>query len=123
MGAALARRARKPCALGGGDRKSHSKACSAPLARLARKRAAVRLDDVPRDGQPEAGSLALGREKRVEYARPDLLRNSATPVVDVHDDAHPFGAHADVDGPPLRHGLTRVAQEVEQGLTQLRLVE
>ena len=83
----------------------------------------MRLDDVARDGEAEARALALGREERVEDARADVLGDAAAAVVDVDDDAHPLGRDAHLDGAAVGHRLARVAQQVEQRLAQLRLVE
>ena len=98
-------------------------ACRPPSRGSHVTRAAVRLDDVARDGEAEARALALGREERVEDARADVLRDAAAAVVDVDDDAHPLGRDAHVDGPAVGHRLAGVAQQVEQRLAELRLVE
>src|ERR1700683_1703123 len=83
----------------------------------------MRLDDAPRGGEAEPRAFALGREEGVEDARADGLGDAAPSVVDVDDDAHPVGPDADVDAPPLRPRLARVAQEVQERLPELRLVE
>ena len=46
----------------------------------------VRVDDLPHDRQAQAGSLRLGREKRVEDPVAQLRRHARAVVGDVDDD-------------------------------------
>src|SRR5262249_32916176 len=75
-------------ALGRRDGQRDAEARAAALARVARDAASVRLDDVARDREAEAGPLALRREERVEHALPDLLGDAPSPVCDVDHHAH-----------------------------------
>src|SRR5687767_13682660 len=49
----------------GRDGQRDAEARAAPLADVAGDRAAVRLDDVARNGEPEPGPLPLGGEERI----------------------------------------------------------
>jgi hypothetical protein len=83
----------------------------------------VRLHDVAGDRQAKACPLAFGGEERIEHARANGFGDPDSSVFDVDDDAHSFGAHANVDRTSARHGLARVAQEIEQSLAELTFVE
>jgi hypothetical protein len=71
---------------------------------------------VTRDREPEARAFSLGRKKRIEHARTNLGRYTASSVVDVDDHAHPFGHHPHVDAAAPRHGLARIAKEIQERL-------
>src|SRR5260370_19963434 len=110
-------------AFGRSDGKGDSETRAAALARLANHRPAVSFDDVACDGEAEARPLPFRREEGGEHSRTNLLRDATTTVVDVDDDTHAFGGNADFDGTAARHGFARVAEQAEERLPELRLVE
>src|SRR5262245_51166371 len=104
-------------------RQPHAKAGAAPEP-LARDGAPVRLDDFSGDGQAQARALLLGREKGVEERPPHLLRDALARVVDPDlDPPRARGRDAQRQLAPARHRLASVANQVEQRLPDLRLVE
>src|SRR5215510_11405909 len=89
--------------------------------------AAMQLDELPRQGQPQSGTfdLLVGRpdlSKLLEHCLLILRGDSDTRIPHRHFNA-PVNRHRpDIDPPGLRRELDRVGQQVEQDLADLPLV-
>src|SRR5689334_7017611 len=94
---------------------------AARRARFASDGSGVRFDDLARDGQAETRAVTLGGEKRLEQTRAGGFVHADALVVD--EDVHATATtatHTDFDLAATRHGFTCVADQVEQGLLELR---
>src|SRR5919201_3798018 len=96
------------------------KACAAISREVGCDGAAMQVDDLPADIQPQAhtGAVAarVGLVEAVEDVRAVLGRD-AQPVIADRDLRHlPVLCRGDVDGPPIRAVLDGVAHEVDQHL-------
>ena len=78
-------------------------------------------DDLVGDGETQAGPLSggLGRKEGVEDALDGVARNSATLVLDGHDDPSRLGRRTDANRTLPVDGLEGVDEEVEEDLFEL----
>src|SRR5882724_8829753 len=90
---------------------------------LPAKRAAVLLDDLPRDIETKARALRLGREELLEQALADIRRDAGTRVLngDLHVIVYAAGADGELAPPAQR--LEPVLHQVQNGLAQERAID
>src|SRR5690606_12344937 len=102
-------------------RQPHDEARAARLVRLTPDLPAMGFDDVPRNRQTKPRAVVSRREKRFEQPRPRLVAHPRAVVRDENVD--PTGlrtrAHGHGEVATAWHGLTGVAQQVVDDLTDL----
>src|SRR5438876_7140071 len=110
---------RRPPAGCAGSRGQHDREGGTATRRLAGgDRAAVGLEGLPHERQPEARAVALGREIGLEHPLPHLLGDAGPVVGDGDRHATPVARHPHLDGAPAPHRLGGVAEQVAQRSTQ-----
>ena len=90
--------------------------------RLGLELPAVRLDDLPRERQPQPGAALLGGEEGLEEPRPRLARHARPGVRHAHLDHAVLGVRRHGERAALDHRLAAVAHQVHEDLPQLPLV-
>ncbi len=87
--------------------------------------AAVQLDDLLREREPEAGAARLAGDEELEEVRQLLGRDAGPGVGDVDAQLSPSSARAraDREAAAARHRLDGVRHQGQQHLLDLRVVE
>src|SRR5207248_5003411 len=113
------RRGREGSASLGSARQAQGEGRPLPGDRARRELPGMLLGDLLREREAEAGAAFLGGEERIEDPTEPLGRDPRTGVAELDEDVAVGEARPDEDGAAPRHGLPRVADEIQEQLADL----